>query len=75
MDTEGARRLRARIDEHQVAHWRRANAVQAGLQEPVDPDAECLVRCRDTAREYEPRPGHRFAKRLVGGRWETVSPA
>ena len=33
---------------------------------------EHLVRCCDSEREYEPHPGRRFVKRLVGGRWETV---
>ena len=73
MDAEGARFLKVRIDRHQRANWERAEAVRAGLQEPVDPDAEYLVRCRDAAREYEPRPGHRFSKQLVGGRWEALS--
>jgi len=72
MDVEGARQLRARIDQHQLVHWRRAEAVRAGLQEAIDPDAEYLVRCRDTAREYEPRPGQRFAKQLVAGRWQAT---
>jgi hypothetical protein len=72
VDVEGARRLKATIEERQLRHWRQARAVQAGLQEHADPDAEYLVRCRDTVREYESR-GRRFAKSLVDGRWEIVA--
>ena len=41
-------------------------------QERADPDAEHLVRCRDSVREYEPRPGRRYVKQLVDGRWEST---
>lgn len=68
MDVEGARRLRARIEERQLEHWQQARAVREGLQDPVDPDGEHLVRCLDGVREYEPRPDHPFAKLLVDGR-------
>jgi hypothetical protein len=47
------------------------NDVREGRQDPADPDAEYLVRCRDTVREYEPHPGLRYVKHLVDGRWET----
>lgn len=72
MDAEGARHLRAKIEERQLQHWQQARAVREGLQDPVDPDGEHLVRCRDGVREYEPRPGHRFVKRLVDGHWQTA---
>ena len=72
MDVAGARTLKAKIETRQQRHWQQAHAVRAGLQERVDPDAEYLVRCRDTVREYEPTPGRRFAKLLVEGRWEIV---
>ena len=54
MDVEGARHLRARIDERQHEHWQQARAVREGRQDPVDPDGEHLVRCHDDVREYEP---------------------
>jgi hypothetical protein len=73
VDVEGARRLKAMIEERQLRHWRRARAVQAGLQEHADPDAEYLVRCRDSVREYQSKTGRRFAKSLVDGRWELVA--
>jgi hypothetical protein len=72
MDAEGARHLRAKIEERQLEHWQQARAVREGLQDPVDPDGEHLVRCRDGVREYEPRPGHRFVKLLVDGHWQTA---
>ena len=72
MDVEGARRLRARIEERQLQHWQQARAVREGRQDAVDPDGEHLVRCHDNVREYEPRPGHRFVKLLRDGRWETA---
>lgn len=75
MDVAGARTLKARIEARQARHWQQAQAVQAGLQERVDPDAEHLVRCGGTVREYEPHPGRRFAKLLVDGRWETAPTA
>ena len=74
MDVAGARTLKARIEARQLRHWQLAHAVRDGLQERADPDAEHLVRCRDTVREYEPQPGLRFAKQLVDGRWE-IAPA
>jgi hypothetical protein len=73
MDAEGARLLRARIDERQTMHWQTARAVREGHQDPVDPDGEHIVSCRDGIREYEPLPGNRFVKQLVNGRWETAS--
>ena len=72
MDVAGARSLKAKIDERQLAHWRQASAVRDGLQEVTDPDAEHLVRCSDSEREYEPRPGRRYRKQLVDGRWESA---
>jgi hypothetical protein len=72
MDVAGARTLKARIETRQQRHWQEAQAVRTGQQERVDPDAEYLVRCRDTVREYEPAPGRRFAKLLIEGRWEIV---
>ena len=72
MDVEGARRLRARIEERQLQHWQQARAVREGRQDAVDPDGEHLVRCHDNVREYEPRPGQRFVKLLRDGRWETA---
>jgi hypothetical protein len=73
MDVEGARRLKAMIEERQLRHWRQASAVRSGLQEGADPDGECLVRCRGTVREYQPEPGRRFVKSLIDGRWEIVA--
>jgi hypothetical protein len=70
MDVAGAKTLKERIDARQRRHWRQARAVRAGLQAGVDPDAEHLVRCADDLREYEPRPGRRYVKQLVDGRWE-----
>ena len=75
MDVEGARRLKARIDERQLEHWQQARAVREGRQDAVDPDGEHLVRCRDDVREYEPRPGQRYKKRLVDGRWQNAPAA
>ncbi len=72
MDVAGARSLKAKIDERQLRHWQEARAVREGHQDRADPDAEHLVRCRDTVREYEPYPGRRYVKRLVNGRWETA---
>jgi hypothetical protein len=69
MDTEGARQLKARIDERQRLHWQTARAVREGRQDAADPDSEYLVSCRDGFREYEPSPGTRFAKQLVDGCW------
>jgi hypothetical protein len=75
VDVAGARTLRAKIEARQLRHWQQARAVREGLQDLADPDAEHLVRCRDTVREYEPpHPGPRYVKQLVDGRWET-SPA
>ena len=74
MDVVGARTLKARIEARQLRHWQQAHAVREGMQEPLDPDAEYLVRCRDNVREYEPDPGRRFAKQLIDGRWE-LAPA
>ena len=71
MDVAGARTLKAKIDARQRRHWQLARAVREGLQDLADPDAEYLVRCRDTVREYEPYPGRRYVKHLVDGRWET----
>jgi hypothetical protein len=71
VDAAGARSLKAKIDERQLRHWQEARAVREGRQDRVDPDAEYLVRCGDTVREYEPYPGRRYVKRLVNGRWET----
>ena len=73
MDAAGARTLKAKIDAHQLWHWQQARAVREGRQDRTDPDAEHLVRCRDDVREYEPRPGRRYAKHLVDGRWETAT--
>jgi hypothetical protein len=72
MDVAGARTLKAKIDARQLRHWQQARAVREGRQDAADPDAEHLVRCRDTVREYEPRPGRRYVKQLVDGRWETA---
>jgi len=72
MDVAGARTLKAKIDAWQLRHWQQARAVQEGRQERADPDAEHLVRCRDSVREYEPRPGGRYVKQLVDGRWEST---
>jgi hypothetical protein len=74
VDVAGARTLKAKIDVRQRRHWQQARDVREGLQELSDPDAEYLVRCRDSVREYEPHPGRRYVKQLVDGRWET-SPA
>jgi hypothetical protein len=74
VDVIGARTLKARIEARQLRHWQQAHAVREGMQEPLDPDAEYLVRCCDNVREYEPDPGRRFAKLLVDGRWE-IAPA
>ena len=73
MDVAGARALKAKIDARQLRHWQQARAVREGRQDGADPDAEHLVRCRDDIREYEPRPGRRYVKRLVDGRWETAT--
>jgi hypothetical protein len=73
VDVAGARTLKAKIDARQLRHWQQARAVREGLQDLADPDAEHLVRCRDSIREYEPRPGRRYVKQLVDGRWETAS--
>jgi hypothetical protein len=75
MDVAGARSLKEKIDERQLRHWRQARAVREGLQELTDPDAEHLVRCRDSVREYEPRPGRRYVKQLVDGRWVSAPAA
>jgi hypothetical protein len=72
VDVAGARSLKAKIDERQLRHWQQALSVREGRQDRTDPDAEHLVRCRDTVREYEPRPGRRYVKQLVNGRWETT---
>ena len=72
MDAAGARTLKAKIDQRQLRHWQQARAVREGRQDIADPDAEHLVRCRDDMREYEPRPGSRYVKQLVDGRWETA---
>jgi hypothetical protein len=72
MDVAGARTLKAKIDARQLRHWQQARAVRDGRQDAADPDAEYLVGCSDTVREYEPRPGQRYAKRLIDGRWETA---
>lgn len=72
MDVAGARSLKAKIDARQLEHWQQASAVREGHQDPTDPDAEHLVRCGDTVREYEPHLGRRYVKQLVDGRWETV---
>jgi hypothetical protein len=72
MDAAGARSLKEKIDARQLLHWQQARAVREGRQDRDDPDAEYLVRCRDTEREYEPHPGRRYVKRLVDGRWETA---
>ena len=72
MDVAGARTLKAKIDARQLRHWQQARAVREGLQDLADPDAEHLVGCRDTVREYEERPGRRYVKQLVDGRWETA---
>jgi hypothetical protein len=69
MDTEGARQLRARIDERQRLHWQTARAVREGRQDAADPDSEYLVSCSDGQREYEFTPGTRFVKQLVQGCW------
>jgi len=71
VDVAGARALKAKIDARQQLHWQQASAVLEGLQDPADPDAEHLVRCRGNVREYELRPGRRYAKQLVDGRWQT----
>jgi hypothetical protein len=73
VDVAGARTLKAKIDARQQRHWQQARAVREGRQDRADPDAEHLVRCRDDIREYEPRPGRRYLKRLVDGRWETAT--
>jgi hypothetical protein len=72
VDVAGARSLKAKSDERQRAHWRQAPAVRDGRQEVADPDAGHLVRCSDSEREYEPRPGRRYRKQLVDGRWESA---
>ena len=73
MDVRGARKLHEKIEARQLEHWRLALAVREGEQDPVDPDRERLVSCRDGVREYEHPPGTRFVKRLVDGRWETAT--
>lgn len=75
MDVAGARTLRAKIEDRQRRHWRQALAVREGRQDVEDPDAEYLVRCAETVREYEPSPGRRYVKQLVDGRWVTVASA
>jgi hypothetical protein len=65
--------LKARLEARQLRHWQQARAVRSGLQERVDPDSEHLVRWSGAVREYEPHPGHRFAKQLVDGRWEIAA--
>jgi hypothetical protein len=75
VDVAGARTLKAKIDARQRRHWQQAHDVREGLQDLADPDAEYLVRCRDTVREYEPQPGLRYVKQLVDGRWETAPAA
>ena len=72
MDVAGAKTLKAKIDQRQQRHWQQARAVREGRQDRADPDAEHLVRCGDTVREYEPRPGRRYVKQLVDGRWVTA---
>ena len=73
MDVAGAKTLKAKIDARQRRHWEQAREVREGLQDPADPDAEYLVRCSETEREYEPHPGRRYVKQLVDGRWETAA--
>jgi hypothetical protein len=75
VDVAGARTLKARIEARQLRHWQQARAVREGLQDHADPDAEHLVGCRDTVREYEAQPGRRYVKQLVDGRWETAPAA
>jgi hypothetical protein len=75
VDVAGARTLKAKIEVRQLRHWQQARAVREGLQDLTDPDAEHLVGCRDTVREYEARPGLRYVKQLVDGRWESAPAA
>jgi hypothetical protein len=64
VDANGARALKARIDQHQ--HWREADAVRDGRQPATDPDASDLVALDVGVRRY--RDG--LEKRLVDGGWE-----
>jgi hypothetical protein len=73
MDVQGARVLHKRIETRQRLHWETAAAVREGRQEPVDPDAERLVRIADNVREYVSLSGERFQKALVNGRWTTTA--
>lgn len=72
MFVAGSKILKAKIEARQLWHWQQAPAVREGLQEPTDPDAEQLVRCGESVREYEAHPGRRYVKQLVDGRWETL---
>jgi hypothetical protein len=64
-----ARTLSHRIAEYQ--QWQRADAVRAGEQPNMDPDAADLVEMADDLRLYARRAGERMRKRLIEGRWET----
>ena len=69
MSADAARTLARRIAEHQ--QWQRAEAVRAGEQPPLDPDADDLVEMDEDLRIYAKRAGQRMRKRLIEGRWET----
>jgi hypothetical protein len=64
-----ARTLSRRIAEYQ--QWQLADAVRAGEQPPMDPDAADLVEMAEDLRLYARRSGERIRKRLIDGRWET----
>jgi hypothetical protein len=71
----GAGELERRIAAH--AHWRLAEAVQAGKQSARDPDAARLIALGDGVRHYGPENGQtngdgQFEKRLVGGWWQAT---
>jgi hypothetical protein len=80
MNADGSRVLAERIAQHQ--HWLQAEAVRAGSQTDVDPDADELEEMYDGVRVYG-RETHqttvdgrtrvvtqRLVKRLVAGYWE-----
>ena len=69
----GAEELERRIAEH--AHWRLAEAVQAGRQSANDPDADRLIGFGGDVRTYSPESGKLngdFEKRLVDGWWRVT---
>ena len=79
MDAAGAEELRKRLEQQE--HWRQAEAVRDGRQEPCDPDLLELEELGDGVRYYgldtqfvsDNGRSHfvtfRIVKRLVDGEW------